>query len=523
LSDVSREPKAYLGPTDGWLVQALTNPETYGIDVPVLIRETHASRVFLAGEWAYKVKKPVRLAFLDYGTLERRRVACRQELEVNRDLGAPIYVDVVAIVRDGDRVRFAPEETPGAIEYAIRMRRFDESRTLKSRIGEGALARGTVAAVAQRLAAFHESAPVCDGGGAQATLAAWEENLRELELLAGERVAAVALRRFGRAFVAAHAAEVELRARAGRVRDGHGDLRCEHVLLDGQVHVVDRIEFDPDLRQIDVGCDLAFLVMDLLAEGQQVAARWLVAEYRHAGGDPGGDQLICFYAAHWALVRAKVDLLADGSDANRLMALADRLCWRARAPLAVVLAGPAASGKSTLASALSERSGWLTLSSDETRKRLAGLAATQRAPSDHYTDESTRRTYRALAAQAAGVLACGAGVVLDASCTKRFERAELLAAVGEAGAPALLVHCNVTLPTALARAAARMREPDRVSDATPEVVAAQFQAFEAIDEAVGVATVNVDCEAPLARQLETVTDALDRAIAARGEQLPAAT
>ena len=146
------------------------------------------------------------------------------------------------------------------------------------------------------------------------------------------------------------------------MRDGHGDLRCEHVLLGPQVRVVDRIEFDPALRQMDVARDLAFLAMDLEAHGRRWAARELARAYRHAGGDPGSEQLRCFYSAYWALVRAKVALIAAGTHhgglrrrerarAERLWGLAERLCWRARGPVVIVVCGPAASGKSTLAGA----------------------------------------------------------------------------------------------------------------------------------------------------------------------------
>lgn len=159
------------------LVRALSAAETYGIDTPVLVRETHASWVFLAGRSAYKVKKPVRLAFLDYGTRERRHAACREELAVNRELAGSIYREVLAILPNGQCVRFAPDGTAGALDYAIRMRRFQESQTLESRAGDGPLERGVLAAVAQRLAAFHQTARVCDAGGVGDTPAAWEQNL----------------------------------------------------------------------------------------------------------------------------------------------------------------------------------------------------------------------------------------------------------------------------------------------------------------------------------------------------------
>ncbi len=244
------------------------------------------------------------------------------------------------------------------------------------------------------------------------------------------------MRGFGETFVAAHARELERRAQRGLVRDGHGDLRCEHVLLGPQVRVVDRIEFDPALRQMDVARDLAFLAMDLEAHGRRWAARELVRAYRHAGGDPGSERLRCFYSAYWALVRAKVALIAAGTHhgglrrrerarAERLWGLAERLCWRARGSVVIVVCGPAASGKSTLAAA--PRSP-LTAAG-----RLLGCAAQasrgggvgERARPEHYTEEFTRKVYLSLAREALVRLEGRGGVIVDATCHTRRERAAL--------------------------------------------------------------------------------------------------
>ena len=205
--------------------------------------------------------------------------------------------------------------------------------------------------------------------------------------------------------------EIERRARAGAVRDGHGDLRCEHVLPGPPVRVVDRIEFDPALRRMDVSRDLAFLAMDLEAHGRRRAARELLGAYRRAGGRPGSEQLRSFHAAHRALVRAKVALIAAGAvhgserrrrreHAERLWGLAERLCWRARAPVAIVVCGPPASGKSTLAArarpALAPAGRLLRRGAQAPRRPGPATAA---APST--TRAATRATYRLLADAAA--------------------------------------------------------------------------------------------------------------------------
>jgi uncharacterized protein len=499
---------------------ALADPETYGGSEPVAIHETHASWVFVVGRRAYKVKKPLVLAFLDYSTLARRRAACREEVRVNRDLAPGIYLGVRAIVRTDTGFELAAEHAAGAIEYAVEMLRFSERDTLAGLIACHALGPRHVRAVARRVAAFHRGAPVVDGGRPAEVLEMWQTNLRELAAAGRARGWQVELADgFGEAFVRAHAPEIERRRRAGLIRDGHGDLRCEHVLALPPVRIVDRVEFDPRLRRTDVACDLAFLAMDLEALGQGWAAAELLSAYRREGIDPGSRALRSFYAAHRAIVRAKVELIsADECEgdarvehltrAEALWALGERLCWRARAPLAVVVCGPAASGKSTLAGELSRRSGIAVLSSDAVRKAAAGLAATERAGPEIYGEANTRTTYELLGREGRRRLRRQGGVIVDATCRARGDRDPLLSALRGSGA-VLVVRCEVPLEVALQRASRRMHEGRRVSDATPEIVAEQHDAFEALQELPAESVLMLDTEPPLDVQVAEVTRAVD--------------
>jgi uncharacterized protein len=485
------------------------------------VHETHASWVFLAGGFAYKVKKPVRLAFLDYGTLARRRAACEEEVRVNRELAPGIYLGVRAIVPGRGGLRFAPQDAPQAVEYAVHMRRFEDADTLQGAIDAHTLTNAQVWRVARRLADFHRDCAPCAGGGPERLLAAWEANLRELERLdhPGDWQLQT-MRRFAEAFVSAHRGEIERRVRAGKVRDGHGDLRCEHVLLGAEVRIVDRIEFDPELRHMDVAQDLAFLAMDIEAHGRRRAARELVGAYRRAGGSPASEQLRSFYCAYWALVRAKVAVIAAGdrhgrlrhrerARAGRLWGLAQRFCWRARAPIAIVVCGSAGSGKSTLAAALARRSRLQVVSSDAIRKRRAGLAPTERARPEHYTSQFTRAVYELLSREALARLERSGGVIVDATCHRRSERARLFHLLNRSDLTFLVVHCQVTLETALARASTRVRSADRISDATAEVVAAQFHRFQALDELPAANVLLLDGEQSADVQVDEVVRAVD--------------
>ncbi len=509
---------------DPSLLRALATPAMYRGAPRVAVHETHASWVFVAGKRAYKIKKPLALGFLDYSTLELRHRACHEEVRVNQELAPGIYLGVRAIVRTADGFRIACDGAPDAVEYVVEMRSFSEDDTFAGLIAAGSLTRAQVAAAARLLAGFHRSADVVAGWDAERVLGLWQRNVAELQHVgppAGWHVDVA--RGFGEAFVGAHASGFRRRAQLGLARDGHGDLRCEHVLAGPTVRVVDRIEFDPALRRADVACDLAFLAMDLEASGQRWAARELIAAYRDAGVDPGDERLRSFYAAHCALVRAKVTLIAaaehDGvarferlRSAQRLWRLSERLCWRARAPLAVVVCGPAASGKSVLAAELSRRSEMPAVSSDAVRKRLAQLAPSQRARPEHYSAGFTRATYEQLTRDALHALERENGVIVDATCRARKDRAVLLDALRATGVPLLIVRCEIPLELALERATRRLGDARRVSDATAEIAEEQFGSFEELDDHPEGTVLRLDTVGALEAQVAEIARAADRSV-----------
>jgi aminoglycoside phosphotransferase family enzyme/predicted kinase len=505
------------------LLAAMGSRAAYPGHPRVVVHETHASWVFVAGARTYKIKKPLALGFLDYRSLASRHAACREEVRVNRDLAPGIYLGVRAILADGEGFRLADEGAPGAVEYAVEMRTFDERDSLRGLIEASRLTREVLERVARLLADFHRSAPVARGWGQGRVLEAWQKNLAELQATAHPQSWHLdVVRAFADAFVEAHAPELRRRAALGLARDGHGDLRCEHVLAGSTLAVVDRVEFDPRLRQIDVACDLAFLTMDLEAQGQRWAARALADAYRDAGLCPGSEQLRSFYGAHWALVRAKValiaaagraarDAVAELRSAQRLWSLSERLCWRARMPLAIVICGPSASGKSHLAGELARRSGLALVSSDEVRRRLAKVPAGQRGRPENYRASFTRQTYGELARAASLALDRSGGVIIDATCRSRSDRAPLLERLRATRSRCLAVRCEVPLELALERARRRLGDPARLSDATPQIAEEQFRAFEELDELPAANVLRVDTAQPLEDQLAELALGVDAA------------
>ena len=476
------------------VVEAMSRSDFYAASPPVTVRETHTAWVFLAGDRAYKVKKPVRMAFLDFSTLDRRRLALVEELRVNRELAAGIGLRLRAIVAVSDSYSLVDAPASGAVEYAIEMRRFDEARTMAA-LGE--LADEQVRAVARRLVAFHTSAPALLSPRALAgeIKRACDRNQHELLALADDATAhrVLAAERFTAAFLVAHRSEIAARTGAGCVRDGHGDLRAEHVVLEQPIVIVDRLEFDAQLREIDVADDLAFLAMDLERLGARDAARLLVQAYRAAGGDPGSDGLLAFYGVQHALVRAKVTLLCAAQQhdpaaaaikreqAGDLLGLAERLAWRARGPLVLAISGPPASGKSTLAGALSRRSGWPALSSDIVRKRRRGLKLTATAPDADYTLDARAAIYRELGEHARDVLADEPGTIIDATFGDPQLRHAFLETLGGQH-PLCALKCRTPAPLRAQRARDRSPANARGSDAAPAAARQLGASFSDWDE-----------------------------------------
>jgi aminoglycoside phosphotransferase family enzyme/predicted kinase len=515
------------------LVEAMLEPGFYSHGPPAVeLRETHISWVFLAGELAYKVKKPLTLPFLDYGTAARRRGMCREEVRLNARLAPRIYLRVVGIGGRDGRYRLTAEDDPEAIEYAVEMRRVAEDRSLAALAAGGGIERSQVEAVGRRLARFHAEAALAPTGSraVDALVASLEENFATLReagagALGADRLDAA--ERFTRAFLAAGRERLEARERAGCVRDCHGDLRAEHVIVpaSGDLYVYDCVEFDPALRRIDVGADLAFLVMDLTRLGRESAALRLIDAYRHAGGDPGDDSLLGFYAAYRAWVRAKVACLralelGEGdreraerqAEARELLDLGHRFAWRARQPLLLVVAGVAGSGKTTLARRLAELSGWTRVSSDLTRKRLAGIAPTERAGEAGYSAEMTARTYVEMGRAAAEEMRARGAAIVDATFHRRGERAAFEDGLGGSGTPRLLVECQAPPELLLARVRERARQSGRVSDAGPEVLRRQLAAAEPFDELPARRRLQLDTGSPVEGLATAVEAFVDRAV-----------
>lgn len=471
------------------LVEGLARPAAYPYPVDrVECVQTHISWVFLAGPYAYKVKRPVRFDFLDYSTLERRRQLCHEEVRLNRRLAPDVYLGVVPITATADGWRMEGEGE--ALEWAVKMVRLPQERMLDVLLAAGAVSEADLRRLAGRLAAFHAQAatgPGVDEFGARGVIAGnWEENFAEVAPFVGDLLTAAQLERCRR-FVARQldegAAAFAARVAQGRIRDCHGDLRAESVWLgeDGRLEIFDCLEFNPRLRCGDVAGEVAFLASDLDWRGRPDLAWGFVDEYVARAEDAGLADLLPFYKCYRAFVRGKVaglTIQADGlaadvverqrASARQRFVLAELYTRRLR-PTLLLTCGQVGSGKTTTAQALGSLLGLPLRSSDRVRKELAGLGPLEHRPAPLdaglYAPAATRATYDALYAWAAARLGRGQSVVLDATFSQAAERKRARQVAEAAGAEFLVVH--TVLPDAVVRErlARREADPANVSDA----------------------------------------------------------
>ena len=411
--------------------------------------ETHISWVLLVGDRAFKLKKPVRLPFVDYSTLQARRHCCEEELRLNRRLAPSLYLDVVAITGSADAPAiggFGP-----AIEWAVRMRRFPEGSLFSERLRDRRLGESEVDACAALLAGFHREAPVAraDSGFAGAT----QRAARAAAALAGASAAAstdevALLARWLRAQAQRLAPHWAERLRGGHIRECHGDLHLSNlIVVDGDVSAFDGIEFDPALRWIDVIDDIAFPVMDLRARGRVDLAFRLLNAWLDATGEHGGLPGLRHALVYRALVRAQVECLR-GREASARRYVEAALRWvRHGPPWLAFMHGLPGSGKSFVSQAMLQAQGTIRLRSDVERKRLFGLPATadsRASGQDIYGEEATKRTYDRLFSLARTALDAGWPVVLDAAFLRRHEREAAVALARQARVPWRIVHCEAT-------------------------------------------------------------------------------
>jgi len=476
--------------------------------------ETHGAWVLLAGNAACKIKKPVRLPFMDFGTLALRRAACQAEVRLNRrfetaDPATHLYLQALPIVGTVDQPRWGTpgEDDDNAIEWAVHMRRFSEDLRLDHLCARGALKPEHLTSLAQRMGAFQAAAAVAapEGrwGHGNDVLAFARDNLTTLRSgLTDARDAAQIdqLSQWTESRFTRLAPLLAQRLAEGRVREGHGDLHLANLVLIGnEVVPFDGIEFNEALRWIDVASDIAFAWMDLLDHGQPGLANGLLSDWLDASGDTTAPEVLPFFAVYRALVRSKVavirstqpgaDEAASVLEARGYAALALRIA-QPTAPQLVITHGLSGSGKTWASSRWlqAERSGRaIRLRSDVERKRLHGLAATQASGSSLntglYSPQAHTDTYAHLQNRAQHLLETGWSVLVDAAFLRRHEREAFAALAQAVGCPFHILATEAPLAVLRERITARQAHGADASEATVAVLEQQLGWLEPLSDA----------------------------------------
>jgi aminoglycoside phosphotransferase family enzyme/predicted kinase len=449
-------------------------------DMTPSVVETHVSTLFFVGDRVYKLKKPVRTGFLDFTSIEARRLACEHEVDVNRPYAPDVYLDVLTVSSpDGTRC-----------DHLVAMRRLPAALALSALVDNGQRVDDGLRDLAHLIATVHGRAPTSPTIALAATSGAltdwWWANVRECRQYLREPADRAALARIfllAERYLAGREPLLEQRIADARVIEGHGDLRAADVFLlpDGP-RVLDAIEFDDSLRHVDALADVAFLAMDLERLRRPDLAELFLDYYREFSGDIWPASLARHYIAHRALIRAKVELIRASQgdarsrvEATRLLHLSLGQLEHARVRL-VLVGGLPGAGKSTLSTFLGDVLGATILRSDEVRKNLVGVALDDHSHggayhSGIYDDCTTDATYTELCRQAAVLLSHGESVILDASWSDANRRAAARDIARSTHSDLVEISCVVPREVAVARITARVAAGRDPSDATVEVAA----------------------------------------------------
>jgi len=477
------------------LVKALLNPDFYDPPVAkVALIETHISWVFLAGDFAYKLKKPVDFGFLDFSTREKRRHYCQEELRLNRRFAPQLYLEVIPLGGSPEAPHF---DQKGALDWVVKMKRFDSAQQFDRLQACGQLRGAQIEHFATHLAQFHRRAAVATKeqpfGSSDAICHPIQQNFSQLRprLPAAQHPQLAALERWSLAACTRLAPSLEQRKTQGYIRECHGDVHLGNIAWHaGQPLLFDCIEFNENLRWIDPINEIAFLVMDLEDRGEDQLSWRFLNRYLEKSGDYAGVALLDFYKVYRALVRAKVACLrlaqtepggAEQAEAPGLarsyLDLATRYCAKRR-PRLIISHGLSGSGKTTFITDLAPGCAALRLHSDSERKRLHGLELQAQSGSavaaDLYQASATEKTYLRLQQLAEILLQSGNSVIVDATFLQRHHREQMQQLAVQQEVPFQILDFDLPTEELRRRVTQRQQQTGQISEATCAVLEYQL-------------------------------------------------
>ncbi|NLN60321.1 MAG: AAA family ATPase [Deltaproteobacteria bacterium] len=513
------------------VAEAMSDPAFYPFHTEsVEVIQTHISWVFIAGDEVFKVKKAVNFGFLDFTTREKRKFYCEEEVRLNRRLAPQVYLGVVEIsIDETGKPVLAGEGT--AVEYAVHMNKVPADRMLKKLLSRPDFEPAVITAVAGKLADFHRKADtgglIDETGGLETVRRNHEENFSQTEPFIGITLSAFRhafIRSYARAFLSDHEPLFRRRVKEHRIRDCHGDLHLEHIVVDGEeIIIFDCIEFNERFRFTDVAAETAFLAMDLDFNGYSDLSRFFIQAYIDASDDREISTLTRFYQCYYAFVRGKVtgfrlqDTQGSGDDgeattqtAMRYFDFAFSYAFSFPRPTLLIMAGLMGSGKSVIAGELSRLTGAKVIRMDVIRKESCGIEPTERRLDDFaegiYSEDFSRHIYEKALASAKDMLAAGESVIVDASFKRGMYRAAAREAADRVEADFFVLECVCSDTCARERLAMRLLDKNEASDGRPEIYDAQKADFESISECEPGTHLQINTE-------DSLGDCVDRAIA----------
>jgi uncharacterized protein len=503
------------------VAEALRHPEAYPhpveTDTGIQVVETHISWIFLTGGYAYKLKKPVNLGFLDFSTLGQRHRCCLEEVRLNRRLCPDLYLDVLPVAGKNGAYRIGGEGP--AADYVVRMVQFDRKFELDRLLRGHALTVERIGEIATIVAAFHRTAPRADAaspfGTPDVLLEPMIENLDITEQIVhsdGETAAMETIRQWTLGEHRRLSGFLRQRKAAGFIRECHGDMHTGNMVIwNGRIAIFDCIEFNRKLSVIDVISDASFLFMDLEHSGQTHLAWHFLNAWLAATGDYAGLALLRLYCTYRAMVRAKVTAIRfsqENDTEERATILDEHRSYlslalgyvRPSPPLLVLMHGVSGCGKSMLASKLADTGGLVHLRSDIERKRLFGIGPEGKsalAGLDIYTPIATERTYGTLLDAAESALSGGFMVIVDATFLKASQRLPFIEMAGRMHCPCRILCLHAPVETLMERVRNRLLTGADPSEADPAVVEAQLRSVEPPVGNEKALCIGVDTQGPL--------------------------
>jgi uncharacterized protein len=515
------------------LSQALSRPEAYPHPAGTIeVVETHISRIFLTGAWAYKLKKPVNLGFLDFSTLGKRKHFCEEELRLNRRLCPEIYLEVVPVAQSGcDYFVGSRGKNSSVVDYMVKMVRFDRSSELDRLLAKKHLTNELVDRISETVSAFHRGLPPAPGkspfGHPDIIIQPMLANFNHTGEITSDRMEIERLEKLKTWTMQEHRRLYPfflLRKSGGFIRQCHGDMHTGNMVLwNGKVCIFDCIEFNEILSIIDVMSDLAFLFMDLKHGGEPGLAWRLLNNYLFDTGDYASLPVLGFYTVYRAMVRAKVTAIRYAQTMNgtpdkaileehrSYIRLAEE-CTQKRKPLLIITCGVSGSGKTTVSTEIASLLECLHLRSDIERKRIAGMDPLERSGEARkntiYSQSSSDETYRRLRDLAAISLKEGIPVIVDATFLRREEREMFRRLASEMRCPCRILLFQAKENNLAERVVKRLAGNLDASEADLDVLHMQLQNRSSLSEEEISMTTEiftdgpVDCEA-LSRELKT--------------------